>query len=205
MAIAKGATLVLAFLGGAACTSGFEPVSSGPKIFVSSRGHIADFIDDPNLKGSTGIAKADDFCNADANKPDTGTYKALLVDGVSRDAKTGKDWVLRPNTTYYQSHGNVQIGTTTANAIFDAEYTPLKNPIGATARNVDPDTIDQVWTGIGNNLDFSTGYTCNTWTQASDGSGSRGVSVAINGDAFHAIGDFGCAYFQNFLYCVEQP
>jgi hypothetical protein len=201
--------LLLAF-SAAGCGSRIDPAhetaSTGLKIFVSSRGHLADFVDDPNLHGTTGIARADDFCNTDANKPDHGTYKALLVDGVARDATLGKDWVLRPRTTYYQPHGDVVIGTTTDNAIFDAEYTPLKSAIGVTPTNVDPDTVDEVWTGIGNTIDFSTGNTCAGWSStATTESGSRGVSDETSGSAFYAIGDYACSYFQLFVYCVEQP
>jgi hypothetical protein len=191
----------------AACSSTLEvgagPVSHGLKIFVTSRGHLSDFVDDPNLTGASGVARADDYCNHDANKPDQGAYKALLVDGVVRDATTPLDWVLQPNTTYYQSHDDTVIGTTTPGAIFDAEFTPLQHAIGATA-NVDPDTVDQVWTGIGDNVTFATGGTCNGWQSGGD-SGSRGVSTDTDGDAFFAIGDYGCAFFQLFIYCVEQP
>jgi hypothetical protein len=35
---------------------------------------------------STAIEKADSYCQTDANRPDSGTYKAILVDGIVRDA-----------------------------------------------------------------------------------------------------------------------
>ena len=97
---------------------------------------------------------------------------------------------------------------TNGNAIFDAEYTPLANAIGptpaSTADNpVDPDDVDQVWTGIGNALDFSTGNTCGGWTGNGD-SGSRGVSTVKDDGAFYSAGDYGCGYFKLYLYCVEQ-
>jgi hypothetical protein len=181
--------------------------SNGPKIFVTSTGHLADFADDTTLAGTTVIEKADAFCNRDGNKPDDGTYKALLVDGVNRSANPPIDWVLQPSTTYYLSDGVRVVGTTTSAAIFDAEYTPLTNALGTTPADADPDDIDQVWTGIGNNIDFSTGNTCLGWTSDTNGtsSGSRGVSTQKTGDAFYSLGDYGCAYFQLYLYCVEQP
>jgi hypothetical protein len=196
--------MLLPVLAAGCGSSSPDQVSGGLKIFVSSHGHLSDFFHDPNLHGSTGVARADDFCNTDANKPDNRTYKALLVDGVARDATRRKDWVLQPSTTYYQPHGDVEIGTTTDKAIFDAEFTPLKNAIGATPRNVDPDTVDQIWTGIGNDIDFSTGSTCGGWSSTAQAAGSRGVSTATDGTAFYAIGDYGCSYFQLFVYCVEQ-
>jgi hypothetical protein len=41
------------------------------------------------LIGSGGVAGADALCNVDANKPSTGTYRALLVDGTTRIAASG--------------------------------------------------------------------------------------------------------------------
>jgi hypothetical protein len=120
----------------AAC-SGVGPVSAGPKIFVSSRGHLSDFIDDRTLRGTTPIGKADDFCNSDPSKPDDRTYKALLVDGVARSAKPALDWPLRANTTYYLPHDDLVIGTTDDHAIFDAEFMPLANAIGAQSATSD--------------------------------------------------------------------
>jgi Protein of unknown function (DUF1554) len=188
------------------------PVSRGPKIFVTATGHLADFIDDTELPGTTVIDKADALCNRDANKPDNGTYKALFVDGVNRSAKPAIDWALAPSTTYYASHGDLVIGTTTTAAIFDTEHEPLANPIGTTPAGADPDDVDQVWTGIGNNVDFSTGNTCSGWTgdpgagtPPSANAGSRGFSGSTSGEAFYSLGDYGCDYFQLYLYCVEQP
>jgi hypothetical protein len=197
-------------------------VSHGPKIFITSTGHVADFIDDTQLAGTTVIEKADALCNGDPNKPDDGTYKALFVDGVNRSATPAIDWVLQPSTTYYLSHGDLVIGTTTNASIFDTAHQPLTHPIGSTAGDADPDDVDQIWTGIGSSVDFSTGTTCDGWTGGGDAgpsgdggasgdaaagaaSGSRGLSTSTSGDAFHAVGDYGCTFFQLYLYCVEQP
>ena len=72
---------------------------------------------DPLLSGSNAIEKADSFCNNDPNKPNSSTYKALLVDGITRDAISLTDWVLESNTTYYRPYDNVEIGATTNTAI----------------------------------------------------------------------------------------
>ncbi len=90
----------------------FVPSSYGPeakglnlRIFVTSTQHVGDFKNDPLLPGSTATQKADTLCNSDAAKPTSNIYKALIVDGVNRDAVTKIDWVLQPNTTYYRADG----------------------------------------------------------------------------------------------------
>ncbi len=174
-------------------------ISAGLKIFVSARTHVADFANDPYLSGSNAIEKADDFCNTDSNRLDTATYRAMIVDAVVRDAKTRTNWVLQPSTTYYQSYSDVVIGATTANAIFGAFYAPLTNPI-------DPASAKQVWTGIGSAADFAAGANCARWSDATNTyHAGRGVSDATDGNAFSAIGDMGCAFFQLNVYCVQQP
>ena len=76
-------------------------LSSGLKIFVTSETHAGDFASDPTLAGSDAIEKADDFCNQSLTKPNNSTYKALIVDGVNRDAISLTNWVLQPSTTYF--------------------------------------------------------------------------------------------------------
>ena len=64
------------------------------KIFVSSSLHHGDFANDPTLSGATAMEKADAFCMRDSNRPTGGSIsKALLGDGVNRDAVTLTDWV----------------------------------------------------------------------------------------------------------------
>jgi len=189
--------LALAACGGSSPT---PQVSKGLKIFATSRTHVADFKNDPYLHGDTAIAKADDFCNTDPNRPDALTYRALLVDGVTRDAKVRMDWVLQPSTTYYRPYDDVPVGTTTAAAIFGATYAPLTNPIDAGAGT-------QVWTGIANSADFAAGDCCNGWSDLTNTySAKYGFSSDKDGNAFSAVGGgMGCAYFQLEVYCVQQP
>ena len=203
------ATLLIALL--AACGSGVQrdptptpqptpQVSSGLKVFLTSRKHVADFKNDPFLNGDSAIHKADDFCNTDPNRPDAHVYKALLVDGVNRDAKAPTDWVLQPSTTYYRSHDDIVIGTTTIAAIFGAAYAPLTNPIVSSA-----ETGTEVWTGIANPADFTAGESCNGWSDLTNSwSGRLARPTATDGLAFGA-GLVGCAVFQFWIYCVEQP
>ena len=106
-----------------------DTISSGLKIFVTSRVHNGNFLSDPTLIGGTAIAKADNFCQTDPNRPTDAVYKALLVDGKSRDAVTPVDWVLKPNTAYYQTLNDVRIGVTTTTAIFATAIINLEHNI----------------------------------------------------------------------------
>jgi len=180
-------------------------VSSGLKIFLTSRKHVADFKNDPFLNGDSAIHKADDFCNTDPNRLDAHVYKALLVDGVNRDAKALTDWVLEPSTTYYRPHDDIVIGTTTGAAIFGAAYAPLTNAIGGTISPADTGT--EVWTGIANPADFTAGMCCNGWSDITNSFSAHWANPrATDGSAFGITnGTAGCAVFQFWIYCVEQP
>src|SRR5919202_4123856 len=147
---------------------GSPRLSSGLKIFLTSRKHVADFENDPFLSGDNAIHKADDFCNTDPNRPDAHVYKALLVDGVTRDAKVPTDWVLKPSTTYYRTLDDVVIGTTTTAAIFGAAFSPLTNAVVGTISPADTGT--EVWTGIANPADFTAGESCNGWSDMTNSS-----------------------------------
>jgi hypothetical protein len=197
LAACSGKTLDIGTNSAGTDTSPPTGLSHGLKIFVTSRTHNGDFVDDPTLNGATVVAKADDFCNSDANKPDSATYKALLVDGVTRDAKPEKDWVLEPTTTYYRPYNDVEIGTTSPNAIFVAEYVPLKNPVSATF------IAYGAWTGIGNVIDFSTQDTCRGWSTL-EAVGALGSTTHTNGSAFASPTGLTCWIYAP-LYCVEQP
>jgi len=179
-------------------------VSSGLKIFLTSRKHVADFKNDPYLNGDSAIHKADDFCNTDPNRPDAHAYKALLVDGVNRDAKALTDWVLKPSTTYYRPYDDIVVGTTTAAAIFGAAYAPLTNAIAATISPADTGT--EAWTGIANSGDFTTGECCNGWSDVTNSWSARwAIPTARDGSAFGTNGLVGCAVYRFWIYCVEQP
>jgi hypothetical protein len=178
-------------------------LSRGLKVFVTERTHGSDFEHDPTLAGTNAIQKADEFCNADPKKRG-GSYRALIVDGGGlRDAKTLTNWVLQPSTTYYRMYGDVEIGRTTAAAIFPAVYTPLTNGIDPAPASPYMDSWVFVWTGIGDATDFSAGAACDGWSSF-NGGGMNGVSHFTNGSAF-SYGTMVCAGAQLHLYCVEQP
>jgi hypothetical protein len=188
-----------------------KPGAHRLKIFVTSKGHIGDFANDPYLTGTTGIAKADNFCKKDTNKPSDANYKALLVDGINRDAVNSLDWVLQPNTTYYRSDNITEIGTTTATAIFPTAYADLTNTIDdVSGYNNNPDDYYEtfaVWTGLANSTNFTADYSnCHNWSNGTNQYSSTAGKFSEKGAlAFSGGGStFGCT-FKFKLYCVEQP
>jgi hypothetical protein len=150
------------------------------------------------------MEKADNFCQTDANRPDSGTYKAILVDGVSRDALTPLDWVLKPNTTYDQAENNVVIGTTTAAALF--------------GQNLENDIHDSFGISGGNNANTSTVYTgfadpvsynatsqnCGAWSDPTNAEDALyGISYGKDGTEWQSPGAQVCS-LPSRLYCAEQ-
>jgi L-fucose mutarotase/ribose pyranase (RbsD/FucU family) len=176
----------------------------GLRIFVSSSLHHGDFANDPTLSGQTAVEKADDFCMQDANYPaDDSIYKALLVDGLNRDAVTPTEWVLQPNTTYYRPSG-FEIDTTNDDAIFTAFWREMKNSIGEDTG----DAFQNAWTGIFDAGDFSTHQTshCLGWSSSDIADiGDFGSYITKNGAAFSWPGDSSVCRNLLKLYCVEQP
>lgn len=143
------------------------------------------------LIGSGGVAAADAKCAIDPNKPSSGTYRALIVDGSSRIAKAGDqaDWVLNANTTYVRPDNTV-IGTTNSSGLF---IFPLKASIGTTSL--------PAWVGIGSNGE--TGAHCTRWTLGNSGSSANlGSPLAVTESSiFGATGSCDSLFR---LYCVEQ-
>ena len=176
---------------------------NGLKIFVTSAKHVGDFANDPTLSGPTAMEKADDFCMQDTNLPADGSiYKALLVDGLNRDAVTLTDWVLQPNTIYYRPSG-VEIDTTGDDAIFLAFWRDMKNSIGKD----NDDAFQNAWTGIANAADFSTNATfnCSGWSSSGMDSGGFGTWIAKDRAAFDWYGGSSACRLSHHIYCVEQP
>jgi len=188
-----------------ACGGGGDsstPLSTGLKIFVTSETHSGDFANDPTLPGSTAIQKADAFCNRSDKKPSGDNYKALIIDGVNRDAVSLTDWVLRSNTAYYQTHNNALIDTTTSSAVFAAFYRNMPNKVQPS------DASPGVWTGIGDGATFASNNSCARWGQSGSiisQSGSFGSPSSTGGFAFYSGGSSAdCASIQLGLYCVQQ-
>ena len=154
-----------------------------------------------------GIAGADAFCMADANKPALpagASYKALLVDGVNRRACTTADcgggftehidWVFRPSSQYLRADGVTPVHTTNADGIF---VFPMANTFG-TGSSLIFTGLDANWT--------TNAATCLGWASSNGGDlGGAGIenqpfSVAIDLGAPQA-----CNSVTLVLVCIEQP
>ncbi len=158
-------------------------------IFVSSTTYSG------NLGGVSG---ADAKCMADSNKPNSSTYKAMLIDGASRQACNNgcanhSDWVFHASSAYYRPDGTTLIGTTTSNANFSF---PLSNSFSAVSYSV--------WSGL--NSDWSSGTVkCSSFSSnsPSDG-GSYGATDATGSTAISSgSGQQACNTALRLL-CVEQ-
>lgn len=185
------------------CGGGGDTPSTGLKIFTTAEFHAGDFAGDPTLLGATAMQKADSFCNKSRSKPSDDNYKALLVDGVARDAQSLSDWVLKPNTDYYQSFNDVLIDKTTDAAIFAAYFRAMKNSVDRCGANCN---IPGVWTGINDASTFARGSTCNEWGQAAvtELSGSFASSIEKDWRAFSSNGSTVACAEQLAIYCVQQ-
>ncbi len=169
------------------------------KIFVTAAAYNGDL---------GGIRGADDKCAADSNKPDSNTYKAMVVDtsGKTRLACTSANcatggisenvaWVLAANTDYARIDGSSPIATTTSAGIFAF---PLINGFTATTKIVITG-LDASWNG-------PTSQNCSGWTTASSG-GPFSMNTAQDSSAttnlsIQATSD-NCGG-NHYLYCVEQ-
>ncbi len=167
------------------------------RVFLTAERHNGGFGLDPTLAGATAIAKADAFCMASVTKPATGTFKAMLVDGVLRDAVSRTDWVFLPSKPYFRVDGVTPIGTTTAAALLPI---PLTNSWDGT--NVDA----LFWTGVSStSWVTSPTATCSGWmADTADPHGGR-VGIAGRTDG-SGIGVTGASFCQSSaaLLCVEQ-
>ena len=170
------------------------------KVFVSTTtlaGHMG---------GATGVAAADAACMADGSYPGTGTYKALIVDGVARVACTTAGcsggtaehtaWVLQPSTKYLRLSDSAAIMTTNANGIF---------VFGTLTNSFDAGAGVNYWTGLQNNWTLSPKH-CTAWTNGVGGgpnTGQSGLSNATNQQAVAAPVFIDCGTLTRLL-CVEQ-
>lgn len=169
------------------------------------------FITDSTFNGNLGgISGADDLCNSDANKPNSSTYKAMIVaDSPARRACTHPDcsnsgasehfdWVLSPNTEYYRDDGTTLIGTTNSAGIFSF---PLDNTYLLTEGSND---VERIWTGISD--DWINDYECSSWTVSTPGGFPNiGGHARIDATDSQAIrySTQRCSEFSH-LACVEQ-
>ena len=165
------------------------------RIFVSATTHDGNF----GASASAALTAADALCNADANKPATGTYKAMIVNTARTACTTANcgggisenvNWILSANTSYYRANGTTLIGTTNAAAIFPI---PLTNAPHTAA------TI--VYTGLYSNWTTDSS-TCSNWTNNSGIFGVYG-QANLTSDGFIIGGSILCSN-SRAVYCVEQ-
>ena len=188
----------------------FSIVAQLPTILFGSN-HCADtsnciiFVTNAGYAGTFGTpATADNYCNMDSNKPNSSTYKAMIVFAAVRfPCKGGQDctsagnptsmsdWVLYPNQDYKRNDGT-PIGTTNSSGTFDS----LTNA-------VDP-SVSYAWTGMINGwaVNPAPNFTCANFTDSTE-SGSVGKPDSTDKNAMMYTTINSCAALMKF-YCAEQ-
>lgn len=161
-----------------------------------------------DLQGAeaNGILGADAKCEADGNKPSTGTYKAFLVNGANRracnsadcvngGADENRDWVLKKDTRYIRASDSAEIFTTNSSKIF----------IFGTATNSFTTATLTAWTGIATTLNWvNSTYDCGNWLDNSTSvKGAIGTSTNTDYTLIRDPTTIFCDQ-NNHLICVEQ-
>ncbi|WP_246051821.1 DUF1554 domain-containing protein [Leptospira idonii] len=166
-------------------------ISCNPcKVFLTLSGY-------PPNPGSA--VNFDPSCSTDGNYPGSGTYKAMVVDGVTRRASVTANigdgqinWVFAPNKTYYQDEGT--IGTTSSNGLF---LSSLTTRFSANSK---------YWTGLNTNWTTNLTNTCNGWTSNSGSFNAvmgQGNSLSI-ADITAGWTPDPCNLSNQQLICVQQ-
>ena len=176
------------------------------KIFVTT----ATYTGDLKTLGSAanGPLGADNLCNADSNKPSSGTYKAMINDGANRNAcNTNSDctnpienvnWIMTANTDYVRASDTASLFTTNTAGI-NTNW-PLPNSFDAGA-------AIQYWTGFSNGTIWGHSTTdCNLWTSSSNANTGRiGQSNSLSyNDAIRDASTSPTCDLPQHLLCVEQ-
>ncbi|NLD28214.1 MAG: DUF1554 domain-containing protein [Myxococcales bacterium] len=189
------------------CTVEFaaEFTANYQKIFVTNSGNTGKFAGDPNFA----ISNADAFCMNDSNYPGNGVYKAMIVNGVTRNACTSSncetngttehiDWVLLPDTTYVRADLTKVIGRTTDKGIFNFNIAELTNAFSDITEEI------ETWTGLDDEWRTVTGYTCQDWTEDdANRTGYIGLCNSKDGEAIAAF-EQSCDRDNVKIVCVEQ-
>ncbi len=155
-------------------------------IFVSATGSNG------NLGGVSG---ADGICAADANKPASGTFKALVGAPGVRQGTIGSqiDWVLKPSTQYVRKDGTL-IATTDTDGLIQGALT---NSISAIA------VAGGIMTGLSDN--GTPQQHCQSWTSGLVGDGvSLGVAISPDQTAWVNNSASTCNTTTRKIYCVQQ-
>jgi len=183
--------------------------NAGKRIFVTASNYNGDLTADIGSGAyANGILGADARCMADANKPTTGTFKAMIVDDEDRRACSTDncttsgtaehiDWVLSPNAKYIREPGSASLFTTNSRGIF--VFGTMDAPF-ASMGSV------QTWGGFTTIVGKwqTSSSDCSNWTTS--GAGSNGRVGSTNQTDYTAIRNSNSiACNQNHhLLCVEQ-
>ncbi len=174
--------------------------------FRTAAVHNGDFDNDAALGGDgdgSGIAEADAFCMADANRPNVSTYKALLVKAAPAPNRQGSttpnagdgqvDWALAANTNYYRQDGTTPLFTTNAAGIF--VFGAMANSFAASAGDY--------WTALRADWRTVAGLSCTGWS-ATAGTGRTGDPAATAATAIERVAPPASCATPLHLICVEQ-
>ncbi|MCB1179804.1 MAG: DUF1554 domain-containing protein, partial [Leptospiraceae bacterium] len=156
-------TITPTMTGGPANVSiSIKVLSTVYRVFVTNSSFTGDL--KTNGAAGDGAAGADNLCNADSNKPSSGTYKAIIFDNSNRTANpTLNNWVLYASQTYVRSSDYAIVFTSNASSIFS---------FGTLTNSFDSGVQKEYWTGFrGSGFEWEYGlYRCSDWT---DGTSSQ--------------------------------
>ncbi|TGK79870.1 DUF1554 domain-containing protein [Leptospira montravelensis] len=192
------------------------------KVFITA----ATFNGDLKGAAADGPAGADLKCNADTNKPSTGTYKAMLTtDGGDRVACTSDNCSggIGENTFWVYQSGRIYVRASDSANLFSPNSAGILPADGSGNFTTNPYYLNHSFDSGTTNKEFWTGFaltnywqtatqepenTCNNWTinvgpsPTSDG-GRVGASNSTNYSAFRNGSGRSCAS-SYYLLCVEQ-
>ena len=146
----------------------FARVRDVPKVFVTTETHNGNLVGDQSLPGTNAIEKADAICNRSLARPDSGRYRAVIVDNVNRTLVPPKDWALEPLTTYFFSDG--------ASNVFTTDQTAMSR-MSQGSMVVANQRVGYFWTGLAYGRPAQS---CSGWT-ASDEQSQGGVGYLFSG------------------------
>lgn len=155
------------------------------------------------------LTTADSTCNSNGNKPNSSTYKAMLVTSARRACSSSYcntsgssenlDWVFKANTTYFQSNGTTLVGKTNSSGIFVSSFISNYISLNSTFSN----SSFTYWTGLNYDQTTNSSNNCVNWT--SNAGGNNGiVGNSQSNDATAFGGSATACNNTNYLLCVEQ-
>lgn len=183
------------------------------KVFITA----ATFNGDLRGAAANGPAGADLKCNADTNKPATGTYKAMITDEVNRaacstsncigGASENIDWVFQSGRIYIRATDSAALLTANTEGIVTAPAANMLSHSFATG------TTRYFWTGFAQSSYWDTATaqttnTCNAWTNGGiTATTTEGGRVGASDNTSYAAirsGDGQSCDATYYLLCVEQ-